>query len=1059
MKHFSETRRRKRILLSLVYTTFLLLLAAPCAFAQEVTGSIQGEVKDTNGAVVPGAPVTATNEQRTFNTTTDDSGTYSFKALPPGRYSVAVSAQGFAAFKRDDIVIELGRTLQVNFDLAVAGASEVVNVSGGLSPIVDVTSTKTATNITSEQIAVLPKSLNFTSVLEVAPGTRQETRSGGFQIDGASGSENVYVIDGVEVTNIVTGTLGARNADGSKNIPLDFVQEVQVKSAGYEAEYGGATGGVINVVTKSGTNEFHGELRFDLESDKLRGNDRPELRRDPLNTSKFQYLENRFGKDRRRTVAPVFTLGGPIVKNRLWFFTSYAPQFRRIERNLDRMTDPTSGLYALFDTRVINYTSKTDYFLGKLDFAPSDKVTANISFLRSPVETHGPSNTGGIYLLNRETSAPTEFSFFDKQGRSRFDTLGGYSPSWQVAGALTYIVTPKLVLSFRGGHTYLNDKAGSYGIGTNEPLTVVSEPCRPENIGGRECPAGSTSIGYPTGLTNNGITNFDITRRTNLNFDASYIARIFGQQHNIKAGYQSNLLSNNVDYRYAGGLVTFFFGRDRGGQRGTYGYYQVDDFARIGKVSSNNHGLFVQDSWQVHPRLTANLGLRIEREALPGYPLVAEFHPSLTPEQVKNAQSKPIDFGWSDKIAPRLGGAWDVLGDGKLKLAASYSVFYDTMKYELARGSFGGEKYLRSRYTLDTPDFLSINLTNLPGRRFTGPSDLRFPSNLAGIDSGIDPDIKPFRQHEYSVSADYNFAQNYVFSARLTRKVLDRAIEDVGFADAQGNEFFTIGNPGFGLTADTSPATPKAVRNYTGLELRLDKRFSNNWYGNVSYVYSKLYGNYSGLASSDEIPDTTTGLGRTAPNVNRYYDFPFIAFDSTGKPLLGRLSTDRPNTFKAFTAYRFNYGLFGAKMNTEVGASQYIYQGTPLTTEVNVADTEQSTGALTFVAGRGDMGRTNLFTQTDLLLTHFISLGERARLRFSFNVLNLFNERNELDRYRTLTAPGQVLIYDGAEEYLSSNGDWRKRLDEQNVKLDPRYNKSILFQQPFNARFSIGIQF
>src|SRR5262249_55626286 len=161
---------------------------------------------------------------------------------------------------------------------------------------------------------------------------------------------------------------------------------------------------------------------------------------------------------------------------------------------------------------------------------------------------------------------------------------------------------------------------------------------------------------------------------------------------------------------------------------------------------------------------------------------------------------------------------------------------------------------LRSFCKLNTGDVSNFSLST-PCDVIQGPFDLRFPSNvdLPGQRPGIDPKLKPYREHEYSATAEYALGRDLVFGARFTRKALDRAIEDIGGVDPQGNEFFTIGNPGYGeAVADFNPPTPKAIREYTAFELRVDKRLSKNWCANGSWTHSKLYGNYSGLASSDE---------------------------------------------------------------------------------------------------------------------------------------------------------------------------------------------------------------
>ena len=177
---------------------------------------------------------------------------------------------------------------------------------------------------------------------------------------------------------------------------------------------------------------------------------------------------------------------------------------------------------------------------------------------------------------------------------------------------------------------------------------------------------------------------------------ATYSVRLGGQQHIFKGGYQYNRLSNKVDEGQIGGLINLYFDRTFAGERGEFGYYRVTDFGTKGDVTSNTKALFVQDQWTIHPRVTLNLGIRFEHEFLPTFPIDATFHPTLDPDQLSTAPARPIEFGWGDKIAPRIGVAWDVMGDQKLKIFGSFGVFYDTMKYELPRGSFGGDRFLRT---------------------------------------------------------------------------------------------------------------------------------------------------------------------------------------------------------------------------------------------------------------------------------------------------------------------------------------------------------------------------
>jgi len=344
---------------------------------------------------------------------------------------------------------------------------------------------------------------------------------------------------------------------------------------------------------------------------------------------------------------------------------------------------------------------------------------------------------------------------------------------------------------------------------------------------------------------------------------------------------------------------------------------------------------------------------------------------------------------------------------------------------------------------------------------------------------------------KFNRGADWSgLGHDWVLSGRFTRKVLDRTIEDIGtmfITNGVAQEQYQIGNPGFGTAVTDFQSlvgvpTAKAIRNYTAFEVRLDKRLSRNWYTNLSYTRSRLFGNYSGLASSDE-------TGRAAPNTNRYFDKPWITSDAHGYLSNGFLPTDRPNTFKAFGSYRFNYGLFGKKIETEIGASQYIYQGTPLSTTVNV-EIFSDNGTATenddldnfvpiFPNGRGDLGRTPTYTQTDGLFSQRFRINERVSLRFQFNVLNLFNQDAVIDRstayIRTSSStagvsqeynqPADTAFYEGAtfgaaiQNFIKNPGDWKAHIASGSALKNPFYNLPITWQTQRSARFSIGVQF
>jgi hypothetical protein len=969
----------------------VLAFCAPLVMSQESTGSIRGTVTDQKGGAVAGATVTANSPAlvRPVEVTSDGNGKYIFGSLPAGTYTVSASQAGFSNVQKDDIQLQLGRELSLDLALPVGGVTETVNVTAGTEAI-DVTSSKTVTNIGEERINLTPKGRGFESILKLAPGVRQEPKAGnegvgGISVDGASGAENAFILDGVEVTDVRKGQL--RRADA---IPFEFIREVQIKSGGFEAEYGGATGGVVNVVTKSGSNEFHGEGAFSFTNSALNSNFRGYWQIDPTNSARADfYRPNEHANDYYARY-PGFSIGGPILKNRLTFFTSYFPEFLKT----DRTVNYASGAKTFKQNMVRHYG------LARLDYAPSSKIQINSSFIWTPTKV-----TGSLPSSDPRVAAPA----------NDLRVQGGFTPSSSTSASVTYTPTSKWIISARFGYKYLNDKgpslnyafssssAGNYGLPGDSFREYFS------NSSQQTSPAVPAQFAGSTGFRNvspNFFTLRDITTRHNLYADVAYVATIAGQSHVLKGGYALNRLGNDVEDDYVNGYFRIFWGEgfSRGAisqARGTYGYYYWEDGVRHNaKVKSRNQGFYVQDAWKIHPRVNLNLGLRFENEFLPPY----------TPEVNGIKVANPVAFGWGDKIAPRLGGAWDVYGNGKWKLSANYGVYYDVMKYELARGSFGGDFWISHVYRLDNPNVTLLSKAN-PGA--LGSQIVQFdnrtvPINAQGELEGIDPAIKPYRQHEFTVMSEHQINQNNVLALRYTRKRLDRAIEDIGTLDADGNEVYVIGNPGFGQRSDTNNVLngvqvslkagqslfPKAVREYDAFEVRFDGRFSEGRAKNLSYflsyTLSRLYGNYSGLANSDE-------NGRSDPSVTRNFDLPYGNFDQNGNNVYGRLGTDRPHAFTAF----LNLPVKSSAGITNFGFSQVAFSGSPVTSEATVI-------VPIFYNGRGDLGRTDVFTQTDLLVQHTYNITERVGLRFEANVQNVFNQAAVLNIKSRINRNGNI---------------------------------------------------
>jgi len=676
-----------KFLLTLLVVSLLSLSTVP-AFAQgdiQTRGSIRGQVTDPNGANVPGAKVTVTGPTGERTAATNDDGVYEVTNLTPGVYTVKIEQSGFKTVNASNQTVFVGKATAVNAQLEVGAAGVVVDVTA--TNDVDQSRTAAGENLNDQLFQNIPVARAVSGLFYLAPGATDSIGGGrdNPSISGGSALDNLYIADGVNITNSAFGGIGTFSrvyGPLGTGINTAFVKEVQVKTGGFEPQYGQSTGGIVNIITQSGGNQFHGALYGYAKPNAFEGTYR---QRDDFSFNKVGRLLAQENYDVGADI------GGPIVRDKLFFFGSFNPTIRR-----DIVLPPANvGLFNIVGQHAQRYRSFN--YSGKIDWNIHTNHTLSFSMFGDPTKT----NLSSFNTLNINNT--TAFSKLD---------YGSHNLSLRYNGVLTPTLTFSASYGLNRnrfdetGFADINqivDRTGPSSTGaTNGQFTAVGlgfiEPTRGRThtlsfdtnktlnlLGSHSIGVGyQFQRGFYSGNRDRSGPTFVIP---STNADGLNLATVFpstapaiGQSTN--AAYSLRVVSDSNPY-VCGFCPVFNVpgATDIGLGPGNRRVYLRQDRGEYGlpafNTSSDYHAAYVQDTWRFNRFVTALLGLRWEQEKVIGSP---------------SAAGTRAKFTFTDQWAPRIGVTVDPTGKGKMKAYYNYGRFFEYLPLDLAERSLSAEQ-------------------------------------------------------------------------------------------------------------------------------------------------------------------------------------------------------------------------------------------------------------------------------------------------------------------------------------------------------------------------------
>jgi len=922
-----------------------VLVTAGVARAQETTtGSISGRVIDAQGLPVPGASVTVTTPQGTRDFTSDSDGRFFAPFLTPGVYEITVALSGFRTLDRKDIEVRLGQRVELPLTLQLGNVSETVHVTGG-APVVDASSTTAGAVLDSEGLSRIPVGRRFSDTLYIAPGVSSGGQVGQANpsMSGGSGLENQYIVDGVNITNAGYGALGSYSiVFGSlgNGVPFDFIKQEQVKTGGYEAEYGQSTGGVVNVITKSGTNTTQG--------------------------SAFAYfqpagLENDY--DQITTVNGTVNLtgtrlndaggsaGGAVVRSHVFFFGAIDPQWQRTTY-IAPEGFPLRGLGDVDQNRrTIPYAAK-----GTWQMASAHRLDA--TFFGDPsVGSNGPQRYSA--LLRTDTS-----------GFSKLDHYGGHNQTVRYEGALS----PSWLLEASFAHA----KNSIVELPSVDQPSVVDNTVTPQ-------------------VRSGGIGFFEVGN-TGVNWQYQAKATNVIRHHSIRYGVEYE----NIDYANTTNRTGPTFTLPNGAQTVTGPELEIDPdpvFGRIFRVVRANTSnvrdthqhyvsLFAQDSWEIGNRLRINPGIRYERQALTGtlaqLTLDNNWAPRIgaTFDPTGGGKMKIYgNWGWFYSKVPNDLAARALSSDAGVSRADYFDAGLTQPVPDGTVALGTASHFLQQGVSADVID---------PSAKSSYVNEAVVGFEFEPI-SGLNVGVRYIHRHIPRVLEDVQpfpivAGDLGIAGASTVDYVLTNPDEATPTAGNLGASF------------------EKAIHRYNALEVTAEKRFANRWALQASYRYSRLRGTFEGFFRDDngQSDPGITSLFDFPTNDPSYTAIGVPQFGYRGDVRFqgalgeGPLPLDRPHQVKVFGNYQFPIGI-------NVGTGISLSSGKPLTALAahpvygNSGEIPEGPRGSGFETIDGFKTRTPFTYNAAVHIDYGLKIGKAQRIVVLADVFNLFNAQRALD--------------------------------------------------------------